>query len=338
MTEPVSPSPLDEEASYWFLRLRDEDVEANEIEAALNWCDQSPEHRAAFARVESFWRLSDKIVQPPMADLPSPGTAISPLRRQVDPRWRYAALAATVVLAVTASWGMLSTHRNPPQPVRYATAVGENRTIGLTDGSEIVLGGASEISVSYSRSFRKVNLLGGEAFFHVAKDPARAFVVSSAGGQTQAVGTQFDVRRGLDGATVTVLEGVVQVRSDAPASSGGPVVAANLTAGRQLSYSANGAISPIASVLSDQVTAWQSGKLIFVDRPLADIVLDLNRYSRWPVTIDDENVKTLRITGVVMVNNIGEWLRALEKNLPIKLVATEEKLTLVSAAESPNKK
>lgn len=320
----LSELPLDEQAAYWFLRLRDEDVSPEEIEAALVWQDQSDLHRAAFARVENMWRVTDNMPSPPLPN----ARELARRDHSVTLTWRWA-LAASVLLVVAGAMAIALRLEPSAQPVRYATAVGENRVIALEDGSEVTLGGASAISVNYTRETREITLSDGEALFRVAKNRAQPFIVLSAGGQTRAVGTMFNVHRGSEAVTVSVVEGVVRVRPDSSSAQ-----LAQLGAGHQVSYSAAGAIGAISRVSVDQIIAWRQGKWIFVDRSLADIVADLNRYSARSIIIDSDAIKSLRFTGVVMMNNMEEWLRALEKTQPVKLNASDDRLVLVATGEA----
>jgi transmembrane sensor len=345
---------LDEQAAYWFLRLRENDVEPDEIEAAFIWQSQSAAHFEAFTRVRAFWASSSRLPAPALPDI----AGVGGLRDGGHYGSRGWAIAASIVLAVAVG-GYLGFYQSTDKPdlaVRgtatrqapvaaqpdlsdqYATAPGENRTIALADGSEVVLGGASTITVSYSAAFRRINLVAGEALFRVQKDAARPFLVDSAGGETQAVGTVFDVHRGVDSVTVTVVEGVVRVQPDIARVSSDSVITARLAAGHQVSYSPQKQFGPIKQASAEHATAWQNGELTFVDKSLADVVIDLNRYSQRPIVVDDEGLKSFRVTGMVTIAKMDEWLRAMEKNIPIKVVMTKDKIVLMDRSETLPKK
>ena len=349
MTKFNPRSSVQEQAAYWFLRLRDDDVDPDEIEAALAWQDASPAHRDAFARAETFWNAAGRL-KPTEAG--AGDRHLSLWKRRHD--WALAAAASLLLLLVGASVLMTRHPRpGPPEvagadevvlppsaaiseaPARVATAAGENRTITLDDGSEVVLGGASVVEVNYSPSERRVVLVAGEALFHVAKNPDRPFLVDAGDGETQAIGTIFDVHRGVDAVTVTVVEGIVSVRPGLPEKTGQSLLAARLVAGHQVSYSPRGAIGPIQKATLERTTSWEAGELTFIDRPLADVVADLNRYSKRPIRIDDESLKALRITGRVTVGKMDDWLRALEMNLPIRIVAAPDSISLAQKIASP---
>src|SRR5262249_53719521 len=152
-----------------------------------------------------------------------------------------------------------------------------------------------------------VHLLRGQAYFEVAKDHDRPFVVEAQNRRFVAVGTAFDVR--LDGAQVkvTMVEGTVRVESVADTHAGSadiqrpasPPMAHTtnlITAGQQLVAD---------STLNDQVsrtdpersTSWRRGQIIFDDTRLADAVAEINRYSEAKIELADPALADLRLSG-----------------------------------------
>jgi transmembrane sensor len=117
---------------------------------------------------------------------------------------------ATVIACVVGGTGLfLSAQRN----LDFETGIGEQRFVKLVDGSTMELNSRSRIRIRYSSLERDVDLIEGQALFHVAKDPARPFIVHSGSTLVRAVGTQFDVYRKSSGTTITVVEGRVAVLS-----------------------------------------------------------------------------------------------------------------------------
>jgi transmembrane sensor len=126
--------------------------------------------------------------------------------------YRWIATAAAVAIALVGGWFMLTRWPDTAfQSHELITGVGQVRTVNLEDGSQIILGGATTLRTSFSPSSRQIYMTGGEASFRVGKDATRPFTVVTAEGFARAVGTAFDVRRGPEGTTVTVVEGVVEV-------------------------------------------------------------------------------------------------------------------------------
>src|SRR6185312_11086218 len=95
--------------------------------------------------------------------------------------------------------------------VVYQTKVGELRNVHLPDGSSIILGGQTELSVSFSAQRRSVGLLKGEAWFQVAHRSHWPFVVAAGDGTITDLGTAFLVQRDSDRVVVTVTQGTVEI-------------------------------------------------------------------------------------------------------------------------------
>jgi transmembrane sensor len=116
-----------------------------------------------------------------------------------------AGIALVVIIAGVAGWLALVGGGT------YTTDIGEQRTIRLPDDSIVDLNARSRIRVRFSKAARTVELVDGQALFHVAKDPHRPFIVRSDTMAVRAVGTEFDVYRKGGGMVVTVVEGRVAV-------------------------------------------------------------------------------------------------------------------------------
>jgi transmembrane sensor len=134
--------------------------------------------------------------------------ASSTRARQWFRRRRRLAIAASVLAILGGTLTMLELSA----PV-YTTALGEQRSIQFQDGSTVELNSRSKIRVKYSKQERDVELIEGQALFHVAHDTGRPFIVAVGATRVRAVGTQFDVYKKSNGTVVTVLEGRVAVYS-----------------------------------------------------------------------------------------------------------------------------
>ena len=226
-------------------------------------------------------------------------------------RVRRFSIAASLLLIAGAS--LFAWDRLYRAPI-YATAVGQQRTLTLLDGSTVELNSHSRVRVRFTANERDVDLLEGQALFHVAKNPARPFIVDSSGTRVRAVGTQFDVNRTNAGTIVTVLEGKVAVTGNFPGNFPGvsidsgspPALAATpadvvqnvfLTAGDQLTVSPQTAPTPTRPNVA-AATAWTHRQVILDSAPLAKVAEEFNRYSVRKLIVEDSGVTPLRLSGV----------------------------------------
>ncbi|PZU19615.1 MAG: hypothetical protein DI584_18095, partial [Stenotrophomonas sp.] len=156
----------------------------------------------------------------PLYDAPSAVTGARLLERKPAARgrrrrlgWALAAGVAGCAL-LAGSWTLLQPEQ-PEVPVhQYASAVGEQRSIALADGSMVTLAPASYIAVRFSAGVRDIELRDGEATFDVAHDSSRPFRVHAGDNTVQAVGTRFTVNRLPSGTLVAVSEGKVKVTAN----------------------------------------------------------------------------------------------------------------------------
>lgn len=199
----------------------------------------------------------------------------------------------------------------------YQTRLGEVRSILLADGSTLTLGARSRATVSFSDSERWVRLEQGEAYFDVAKNPARPFYVAAPGTAVRVVGTRFDVRVGDSHVRVAVDEGTVAVnnRSD------------SLTRGQRIDVLPDGAMTAITQVDGSEVAAWRDGRLIYDSATLAEVVSDLSRY-RPNVTLSSAAAGKLRVTAGLRVEQIDQFVDRLPDILPVRVIRSDDAITI----------
>ncbi len=219
----------------------------------------------------------------PMRKTPLPATA--PRLRKTGIRravWPIAAgIAATCALAALL-WQQTT---NTSGRGSYVTAVGEQRTFQLADGSILQMNTGSRVQVRFSAQARDIELLEGEALFKVAQEAARPFRVQAGDSVIQALGTQFNVYRRNKEVTVAVLEGRVAVHADSsPAETGSAVAekrSAVLAAGETARVE-DGAVSRAQNTDISNAVAWRQRRLVFKVSPLGEVVAEFNRYNRAP--------------------------------------------------------
>jgi transmembrane sensor len=224
------------------------------------------------------------------------------------------------------------------------TAVAQQRVEVLEDGSIVTLGGASQLSVHYSRETRRVTLEQGEAYFEVAKNSERPFIVKVGSSEVRAVGTAFNINRRDDAVTVSVVEGVVEVSRKSIVSttdvltdnvSGEPPAErqARLVKGQELKFSRAGDVwQAVPESSLERAIAWREGRLAYVNERLDHVVQDVYRYSPQKIVIGDWELGNLRFTGTVFSKDIRSWLEGLQQAFTLRIVVVDERTVLVKDA------
>jgi transmembrane sensor len=247
---------------------------------------------------------------------------------------RWLTIAASVLVTVAAAGIWYYALRGA-----YATDIGEQRSLRLDDGSTVELNARSRIKVRYTANERHIDLLEGQALFHVAKNKARPFIVQTGDTRVRAVGTRFDVYRKHEGTVVTVIEGQVAVAASAqPDRSAGSEPAPGrraevaragilLAAGEQLTVpTRTQATAPVqpkpqpANIAA--VTAWTQRRLIFNATPLAEVVEEFNRYNPTPLVITDPTLAATGISGSFSSSDPASLLRFLREVGPYTIRET----------------
>lgn len=332
---------IERTAAAWLAR-RDGEAWNGDDEARLQaWLAAETAHRVAFLRLAAAWDESARLKAlaagragdaPPPRAYAGDTTGGSAARRRPAPT-RGGRLAAAAMLAVVAL-GALGLHawrvREVAHPVDYATAVGRLDSIRLSDGSEATLSSDSRIAVTMATAERRIDLLGGEAFFEVAKDHARPFVVDADGRRAIAVGTRFSVRRQGDALRVVVTEGVVRLESPArPGRTGAEPVL--LPAGSIAEATRDG-ISVHRGTLAaaERALEWRGGRLYFDDTPLSVAAEEFNRYNGRKLVMGDADVAALRIGGNFRWSNPDAFARLLQDGFGVRVEARGDLLVLHS--------
>lgn len=288
-----------DQALEWVVRL--EEASPQEREAFIHWIDANPEHATAFEQAESAWHSELIGVAAARVEKRLGAPAVIPRRTARKPRgYGWAAAAASVLLAVLLVWqGDLRVRLQAD----YLTNRGEQQQLPLEDGSEVLLGSDSALAMDFLPQARKARLLRGDAYFDVARDPARPFLIAAGTARIKVVGTAFSVRYRDERVRVSVSHGLVEV-SDVEGTS------LRLAAGQEVEM-IDGHLRPLRSMDADQALAWTKGRMVFENRPLGDIVAELrHHYSGW-IVIGDAQLSTQAITGNYRLDTPQNTLHAL---------------------------
>lgn len=297
-----------EAAAGWVARLQSSDATDSDRRDFDRWLDADPSHRPAYEEMRGLWSDLKGLSQAP---------------RKRSSRKAAASIIGLCLLAAAAAilhiGGMTDRWR-----ADYYTDVGEVRTVTLQDGTRVDLNSDTAIVVHYSQSERRVDLLRGEAFFDVAKNAARPFVVADNRVRAQALGTRYSMRVPSSGwgEEVQVEEGHVEVATSADSKV--------LEAGEVATLGNDGRLAVTRrDVTSD--TAWRGGKLVFSGRPLREVLATLDRYRHGRILLLDDRAGSLAVSGIFDLADTDKALRILEENLPLSVTRMPGLMVIVRA-------
>jgi len=193
----------------------------------------------------------------------------------------------------------------------------------LSDGSEVTLNYSTQVDVRFRKDARLVTVRGGEALFTVAHEKARPFRVSAGDGQVTALGTRFDVRSDAQGVAVTLLEGRIALDR---AHQGEHL---ELEPGDRVQFAVAGQRLKRLRVDPGIAGSWSTGRLRFRATPLAEVLEEVNRYSRTRIRLADPSLGRLPISGTFAVGDTASVVDALKALLPVEAVEREDGETLL---------
>jgi transmembrane sensor len=330
-----APDPLElrairAQAAVWVTDLHGPE-RSPELEAGLHrWLAEDPRHGKAFELATEAWQRSGHLPAH-LSDQPRPavalGAAVSKRTTRVR-AGRYALagiVALSLLLAVT--FYLL---KDPTLSTGYA----EQKTVDLSDGTQLTLNANSRVIIEYTDRLRKVTLTRGEALFDVTTHQSRPFVVIIGSRKVIALGTRFEVRRedtGPRSFTVTLIEGRVAI---APLAAPdllpvAPIDAILLNPGQRLRIATNSPDSVDFPAI-DKVTAWQHGQLIFEDTSLRDAANEFNRYGRRRLTIDPSVSEKLRVGGVFRIGDPDSFARAMANAYQLHIIESTDDIKLTT--------
>lgn len=302
----IAPRRIRAQAALWVTELHGPDRNASLEERLRRWIAEDPRHAAAFELATEAWQRS--------GDLPAL------LSKRAHPKGSGKALAgmATLCAAIISASYFL---RDPT----LVTGPGEQRTVELSDGTQVSLNANSRVVVQYDDRVRKLTLSSGEVLFNVLKHQLRPFVVVIGDQKVIAMGTSFLVRREQPTGSafaVTLVEGRVAIEpiSWPDVLPSEPVAGLKLlNAGERLQF-ADDATEKKDSPSIERVTAWQRGQLIFEDTSLSEAAAEFNRYAHNKIAIDGPALGKLRVGGVFRIGDPSSFAQAMANAYHLRII------------------
>lgn len=302
-----------EDAAAWVVRLEADGLGDAEAVAFDAWLSTAPENAVAF---DDALAVSQAYAAAGEAVMRKLGARRTPPRPVVGRRavMGLGAMAAAAAFAV-----VIAPQFAAADTETYVTAKGERRTVQLADGSTVDLNGGTRLTVTLARDARQVTLEEGQAVFDVAHAPSRPFTVAAGDRNVRVVGTQFDVRRLEGRLSVTVARGAVEVRP-AEGTSGR---AYRLHPGQRLDHMEGATLTRVAVAEPQEVLSWRTGRLVYRDQPLHEVVADLNQQFAQPIRIEDAALAATPISGVLVLDDQAAVIRRLALLVPIEAVRSD---------------
>ncbi len=342
---------IKEEAANWLLKIEEKSpLSPQESDELKTWVATSDIHRSVIIRMSQTWNNMDLLAAMRMAPERKSQFSLDKFKAMLgakilttlfqnksqskNPKRRSLLLSFTTVsvcllvallfIDSTVTESMIS------EPQYYVTDIGEYKKQILEDGSTLWLNSNSKVKVDYSKNFRRIALITGEAHFEVEKDANRPFEVYAMNRLVRALGTAFSVHKLNGSVEVLVSEGTVELaivddvlllkpddlltstniklnqNEQAMASINEPAKVSKylgkLSAGQSMSLStiSSGEDNHIVHLDKGELSrklSWLDGKLVFAGETLAEVVSEISRHTSIKIDVPDPELRKLRIGG-----------------------------------------
>ncbi len=328
----ASSGSLSDQALAWFVRLQADDVSDEERRQFETWYYADPRHADAYDKSRKLWdalqQPAERVQQRLQADAAefktepfSNGRELGERRLQpasLSRNLQRVTLSCLGLLLLVAGWRLPEEWQNWRSD--YHTVAGQQLSVELADGSRLTLNTDTALVVRYSDNLRQIELLRGEAYFEVAPNKQRPFVVDGGQATARAVGTAYSVRKHAEELRVVVSEGTVEVGADS--------AKALVHAAEQAEYR-QGRLLAVALLDNDDALAWRRRQTVFHRQPLTQVLEEVNRYRRGRIVAVNPQLAERVVNGVFNNGDPDAVLAALITTLEAKALRMPGDLVLL---------
>ena len=277
-----------------------DEATAEDKKELSQWLDDAPENRQYFDDLKRLWSKSADALPPEYSGSVAVDTdaawamvqkrihAPKPLTIKWLSMGNIFKIAAAVAFLITAY--LFFIEKNKPIQNNYVAEL-TVKTETLVDGSVITLNKKSSVSTTFSKQERRVKMIG-EAYFTVAPDRGKPFVIEVKTLEVKVVGTAFNVDNlsQPNKVIVVVEEGIVEVL--------GQKETLRLTKGQKAVYDILTGTFDKSNNVDKNVTAYKTGRLDFESNKLKDVVEKINKLFEYDIKIASPALENCEITTV----------------------------------------
>jgi transmembrane sensor len=307
------------EAADWVVKFDGVEFDARHVRAFRRWLAQSEEHRAAFQLASRAWNQMDLLARIEAFDLPANDDAPS-----IDRRALVAGLGAAVLAVGAGGYVLMSA--GPAEA--FETGVGEQREVGLADGTRVLLNASTRIEARIGHDRREARVVAGEALFQIAESEAGPFSIATPNGQIEAASGEILVKLLPEGARVALMSGGARALRTSWFGGAEPIVA---QANSEIVFAER--TVEVAAIPAEQLArrvSWREGMLAFDNTPLSEAAADVTRQSGVRFVFADPALTELRVGGLVRADDLDAFLALLRNNLAITSERRGEEIILTS--------
>ena len=304
-----------EKAVEWHLQLNSaaaSDADRANFEA---WQHQNPAHALAYSRIERMWGKF-AVVEPNAAK-----ASIESALKSGKAIKKIAQHGKGIAFGFVAIISAFSALQSQPAQIWLAenkTAIGEQRSIALPDGSTLMLNTNTALDIDFSDHQRTIKLYQGEVLITVAKDKSRPLIIATSQGTARALGTKFNVKMINDATQVVVIKSSVETCTKPNLLSINKKMCITLYPNQGTNFTTS-QIDAANNIDAENIASWSTGTMAMDNQPLNQVLTELQRYSKAQIQFNADEISNMRVSGVLPLNNMAQSLNLLAGKLPIQI-------------------
>lgn len=311
---------------------------AEEERQLMRWRAAAPENDARYRSFSATWELAGHAWTVPHRSAPGAEEIIAraegdrfgtergrgrKARRSAARLWSgpgRALLAAAALAGLLLAGALVITEPAPDADpdAPYSVVAEQPRTIHLADGSAVHLAVGSTLEIDPARP--RMVRLEGRAYFGIAHQPEDPFIVQSSAGQTRVLGTRFDLTARGDELTVLVVEGRVEVASEAGEAEVGAGEESRIVAG---------GMPVVGRADFSRVRSWLGNIFIFQNTPLSTVASELEAHFDRRIVLEGPALSDRTVTAVFADRSLEEILPALCRAVDARCVSGPDTVRFV---------
>lgn len=291
------------------------------------WLAENPKHQEAFNNAKRIHRLFENIPKNYSEEISLEVHNSAKKIKFIQKVKPLFSVVASLLLVFILGFKAYETYL-PSYDAVYITKNDILKTNSLPDGSKITLDVESDLNVKIYNDKREVVLNKGQAFFDVAKDKNKAFIINAGKIQIEVLGTKFEVQKFDKHTNVSVKEGLVKVSYIYYSNKKAKTIT-RLKKGETIEVATSGKINSFGKVDIDEIASWKEGKLIFNKSSLKDAFDTFSRYHKMDIKLDASLHDSL-FSGSFKTNELDKFLNAIEKVYSLQIKKYNNQITILS--------
>jgi transmembrane sensor len=300
-----------------------------------NWLNDNEKNRSQYEKFRMVWEQSEGNVNDFHPDVQQAWLSVrnsnavlrerkrGKMLRFYPREWR--GIAAVCILLIASTLVLLNHFGKITTPIDYTiySTTDSIQSIHLPDGSEACLNSHSELKVpNWGKGNERKVYLEGEAFFEVAHNPERPFIVNTSNTTTRVLGTSFNLKTSLTGDIVTLVTGKIKFCNIEGTDS------LSLVPGEMVSYNTQRKEFVKALFQNKNFLAWKTKVLEFNNTTIEEALASISGYYHLTVIGNIDAVKDYTLSANFNNQPIEKVMPVLELTWDAKMALTSDTLNI----------